>query len=122
MIRQRSEHDIVEGIRWLHQTYGYTGFMFYDDELNVSKSFVNLMNEIHKLQQELGVEFRLRGFVKAELFTEQQAEAMYKAGFRWILSGFEAAHPQWQWLAQHQFVGVGLRLPDAVHLSIYQVN
>ena len=35
---------------------------------------------------------------------------------------FEAAHPQWQWLAQHQFIGVGLRLPDAVHLSIYQVN
>lgn len=35
---------------------------------------------------------------------------------------FEAAHPRWQWLAQHQFVGVGLRLPDAVHISVYQVN
>jgi radical SAM superfamily enzyme YgiQ (UPF0313 family) len=94
VIRQRSEQDIVEEIRWLHQTYGYTGFMFYDDELNVSRSFINLMNEIHELQQELGVEFRLRGFIKAELFTEQQASAMYRAGFRWILSGFEAAHPQ----------------------------
>jgi radical SAM superfamily enzyme YgiQ (UPF0313 family) len=68
--------------------------MFYDDELNISKGFVKLLNDIYDLQKELGVEFRLRGFVKAELFTEEQAEAMYRAGFRWILSGFEAAHPR----------------------------
>lgn len=94
VIRTRSEESIIDEMRWLHQTYGYTGFMFYDDELNVSKGFVSLMNGIHALQQELGVEFRLRGFVKAELFNEEQAEAMYRAGFRWILSGFEAAHPR----------------------------
>jgi hypothetical protein len=35
---------------------------------------------------------------------------------------FEAAHSRWQWLAQHQFVGVGLRLPDAVHISVYKVT
>jgi len=34
---------------------------------------------------------------------------------------FEATHPAWAWLAEHQFVGVGLRLPDAVHLSFYKV-
>jgi hypothetical protein len=39
------------------------------------------------------VDWRLRGFVKAELFTEEQAEAMYDAGFRWLLCGFESAHP-----------------------------
>jgi anaerobic magnesium-protoporphyrin IX monomethyl ester cyclase len=94
VIRTRSENSIIEEMRFLYNTYGYTGFMFYDDELNVSKTLVNLMNKIYDLQQELGVEFRLRGFVKAELFTEQQAEAMYRAGFRWILSGFEAADPR----------------------------
>lgn len=94
VIRTRSEWSIVEEIRYLYETYGYTGFMFYDDELNVNKKFVTLMNKIHELQIELGVEFRLRGFVKAELFTEEQAEAMYRAGFRWILSGFEAADPR----------------------------
>ncbi len=92
LIRTRSTDSIVAEIRWLHETYGYTGFMFYDDELNVSKSFVELLNRIHALQQELGVEFRLRGFVKAELFTEEQAEAMYRAGFRWVLCGFEGAN------------------------------
>jgi hypothetical protein len=78
----------------LHRTYGYTGFMFYDDELNVSRSMVELMNGIADLQQRLGAEFRLRGFVKAELFDDRQAEAMYRAGFRWLLVGFEAASPR----------------------------
>jgi hypothetical protein len=34
---------------------------------------------------------------------------------------FEATSAQWAWLAEHQFIGVGLRLPDAVHLSFYKV-
>src|SRR5439155_934833 len=76
----------------LYTTYGVTGFMLYDDELNVSPKIVELMNLIAKTQKDLGVEFRLRGFMKAELFTDQQAEAMYKAGFRWILIGFESGH------------------------------
>jgi radical SAM superfamily enzyme YgiQ (UPF0313 family) len=94
LIRTRSEFSIIEEMRWLYENYGYTGFMFYDDELNVSKTFLKLLNDIYDLQQELGVEFRLRGFVKAELFNKAQAEAMYRAGFRWLLSGFEAAHPR----------------------------
>ena len=64
--------------------------MFYDDELNVNKSLVQLLNQISDLQSELGQDFRLRGFVKAELFNEEQAAAMYRAGFRWLLTGFES--------------------------------
>jgi len=94
LIRTRSEFSIIEEVRWLYENYGYTGFMFYDDELNVSKTFIKLLNGLYDLQKELGAEFRLRGFVKAELFNEEQAEAMYRAGFRWILSGFEAANPR----------------------------
>src|SRR2546422_8578009 len=66
--------------------------MLYDDELNVNPKIVELMNLIAKAQKDLGVEFRLRGFIKAELFTDQQAEAMFRAGFRWILIGFESGH------------------------------
>lgn len=94
MIRNRSMDSIVNEIRWLHTTYGYTGFMFYDDEMNVNKQFVQLLNKICDLQAELGVEFRLRGFIKAELFNEEQAEAMARAGFRWVLCGFEGANPR----------------------------
>lgn len=94
VIRNRSVDSIIQEIQWLYETYGYTGFMFYDDELNVSKSFVELLNRLCKLQKDLNVEFRFRGFIKAELFNDDQARLMYQAGFRWILSGFESAHPR----------------------------
>ncbi|CAK0762286.1 hypothetical protein CCP3SC15_2880002 [Gammaproteobacteria bacterium] len=82
VVRTRSVLSIVSEIRWLHENYGYTGFMFYDDELNVSKSLVELMNAIHSLQREVGVEFRLRGFVKSELLTEEQAKR-WTCWLRW---------------------------------------
>jgi radical SAM superfamily enzyme YgiQ (UPF0313 family) len=68
--------------------------MFYDDELNVNPKMLELMQGLVDLQERLGVAFRLRGFVKAELFTEAQARLMYAAGFRWLLSGFESGAPR----------------------------
>jgi anaerobic magnesium-protoporphyrin IX monomethyl ester cyclase len=94
IIRTRSAESIVAELEHLYRTYGYTGFMFYDDKLNVNPSLISLMNSISDLQERLGVAFRLRGFIKAELFTDEQAMAMYRAGFRWLLCGFEAAHPR----------------------------
>jgi radical SAM superfamily enzyme YgiQ (UPF0313 family) len=93
-IRTRSTASILHELEVLHWTYGYTGFMFYDDEMNVNKGLVELMNGIADLQARLGVEFRLRGFVKSQLFTDAQAAALHRAGFRWILVGFEAASPR----------------------------
>jgi len=93
-IRTRTSENIVAEMKHIFQTYGIRGFMMYDDELNVNKKIVELMNLIAKTQEDLGTEFRLRGFVKAELFTEEQAEAMYRAGFRWILVGFESGSPR----------------------------
>ena len=90
-IRTRSTANAVAEIEYLHREYGFTGFMLYDDELNVNREMVPLMNAIADLQAGLGVEFRLRGFVKSELFTDEQAAAMRRAGFRWVLCGFEAA-------------------------------
>ena len=88
----RTSENIVPEIVSLYQAYCVRGFMLYDDELNVSPKLVELMNLIAQTQVELGVEFRLRGFIKAELFTDEQAEAMYRAGFRWVLIGFESGH------------------------------
>src|SRR5258708_1925776 len=77
-------------MRHMHDAYGVSGFMFYDDELNVSKSMLDLMRGVRALSDELGTEFRLRGFVKAALFTQEQADARYVGGFRWLLCGFES--------------------------------
>lgn len=93
-VRLRGADSVIDELRHLHNEYGYRGFMFYDDELNVNPGLVELMNRISDLQDELRTNFRLRGFVKSELFTDEQAEAMYRAGFRWILVGFESGSPR----------------------------
>ena len=93
-VRTRSSESIIREMREMHKNYGATGFMFYDDELNVNPKMVELMEAVTALQKELGVDFRLRGFVKSELFNDRQAEAMVKAGFRWLLTGFESGSPR----------------------------
>ena len=89
-IRSRTSDSVVAEMLGVHEKYGFQGMMFYDDELNVNKGLVELCQKI----KATGIDWRLRGFVKAELFNEAQAEAMYAAGFRWLLCGFESAHPR----------------------------
>lgn len=93
-IRHRPVQSVLAEMEHLYTTYGLNGFMFQDDELNVSKSVVQLMNGIELLGKRLGTEFRLRGFIKSELFTDEQADAMYRAGFRQILTGYESGSPR----------------------------
>ncbi len=93
-IRTRSEENVVDEMAYLYELTGRPGMMLYDDELNVRRDkMVDLMQLIEARQKELGCEWRLRGFIKAELFTQTQAEAMFRAGFRWILVGFESGSP-----------------------------
>lgn len=93
-IRTRTTENVVKEILHLFHTYKVKGFMLYDDELNVNPQMVELMDAISKAQEDLGVEFKLRGFIKSQLFTDDQARAMYRAGFRWILTGFESGSPR----------------------------
>ena len=93
-IRMRTKESVLHEISHLHHAYGMRGFMLYDDELNVNRGMVELMNGIRDVQDGLGTDFRLRGFIKAELFDDEQAAALYKAGFRWILTGFESGSPK----------------------------
>ncbi len=93
-VRTRTTENVVSEIVHLYKTYGVKGFMLYDDELNVNPEIVGLMNAIGEAQENLGVQFKLRGFIKSQLFTPAQAQAMYRAGFRWILTGFESGSPR----------------------------
>jgi radical SAM superfamily enzyme YgiQ (UPF0313 family) len=93
-IRTRTTESIIAEMVGLHERYGTTGFMFYDDELNVNREMVSLMRGIRDAQARLGADWRLRGFIKAEIFTEAQAAELYAAGFRWILVGFESGAPR----------------------------
>ena len=91
-IRTRTTENVVSEIVHLYREYGLTAHMMYDDELNVNKSIVDLMDAIADAGTELGVEWKLRGFIKSELFNDRQAESMHRAGFRWILVGFESGN------------------------------
>jgi radical SAM superfamily enzyme YgiQ (UPF0313 family) len=71
-IRTRSSDSIVAEMLHMREAYGTRGFMFYDDELNVNRSLVELMEKI----AETGDDWKLRGFIKAELFMDAQAAAM----------------------------------------------
>lgn len=93
-VRTRTTANVVAEIDHLYKTYGVKGFMLYDDELNVNPQMVELMNAIGALQEGYGDSFKLRGFIKAQLFTDDQARSMYRAGFRWILTGFESGSPR----------------------------
>jgi anaerobic magnesium-protoporphyrin IX monomethyl ester cyclase len=86
-IRRRSTANVVAEMQHMADRWGCRGFMFYDDELNVNPQMIELMETIADVSRET---WRLRGFIKAELFNEAQAAAMYRAGFRWILVGFES--------------------------------
>jgi anaerobic magnesium-protoporphyrin IX monomethyl ester cyclase len=82
---------ILDELEHLYTTYGYRGFMYFDDELNINHTAaMDLFVGMERLQQRLGVEFRARGFVKSNLFNEDQAAAMYRAGFRRVMCGFES--------------------------------
>ncbi len=94
IIRTRSTERIVEEMEHMYRTTGRKGFMFQDDELNVNKNVIELMDRITLLQKKLGVKFTIRGFIKSELFTDDQAQAMHRAGLRWILTGFESGSPE----------------------------
>lgn len=89
-VRMRTTENVVSEIESIYTQYGYRSVMAYDDELNVNPKILELMLALESLQKKLGVEFRLRGFIKSQLLTDAQADAMYRAGFRWILVGFES--------------------------------
>ncbi len=93
-VRMRTSENIVAEMVHLYQTTGRRGFMLYDDELNVNRQMVELMGLIAKAQRDLGVTWHLRGFIKSQLFTDEQAVAMREAGFRWMLTGFESGSPR----------------------------
>lgn len=94
-MRTRPAKDVLDEMRFVMTTYPWVeGFMFMDDEVNINKEMPELMRGIAKLQKEMGVTFANRAFVKAELFTQEQADLMREAGFRRILCGFESASPR----------------------------
>lgn len=90
--RTRSIKNIITEIDGL-VNLGYEGIMFYDDELNVDNEHLRcLLEALIKYQEKRRVRLLFRGFVRTDLFDQDQADLMYRAGFRMILSGIESGN------------------------------
>lgn len=83
--RQRNVDDVVREMEFLVDQYGIGAVMAFDDEVNIQNA--PLIEFCEKIAP-LGLKFR--GFVKANLFNDGQAEAMAKAGFVDVCTGVEA--------------------------------
>lgn len=89
-LRRTSNLKIVDEIVHLYNTYGYTYFTFYDDELNVDPNLNTLLSQLKDVQMDLGQEFQFRAFVKVNLCTKDQIKAFAEAGFKVIATGAES--------------------------------
>ncbi len=91
-IRQRAHAHAVTELAGLYDRYGITGFMFVDDEINVSKEMPGMMRGLAQAAKDRGVRWTLRAHAKAELLTDEQAQLMADAGFVSVFVGFESGH------------------------------
>jgi len=84
--RTRGAERVLDELQQIRERFGFRGIVAYDDEVNLPPwpAFFDLMD---RLAQE---DFVLRGFIKAELFTEEVAEAMSRAGFVEVATGVES--------------------------------
>lgn len=84
-VRYRSPKNFIKELDFLNKEYGYDAFMIHDDEFNLNKERTfKLCKALNKK------EYAFRGFVRADLFTEELAKAMAKAGFCQVDVGVES--------------------------------
>lgn len=94
-VRARTIDSVLAEIREIVERWGFRALQVYDDEIGLVQSQVLTdLRAIIALQEQMGCDLRLRGFVKAELLTPLQAQLMYEAGFREICVGIESGAPR----------------------------
>ncbi len=96
--RAYSPERVVAELNHINEKFpSVTGFMFYDDELNLdARATMELLEVLERNNKERMAKderpFSYRGFIKSELFVRhpEVAPAMKRAGFHIVLSGFES--------------------------------
>jgi len=85
--RQRDPKEVLKEMDQLNKEYGYTAFMWFDDEINInSKRLTELCNMLQDR------DYKHRGFVRSDILVKNpdSLESMVKAGFVELCSGVES--------------------------------
>ncbi len=85
--RSKSPQKVLEELDYLNREFGYSAFMWFDDEVNVNPS---RLVEIAKLLQKR--DYSHRGFVRSDLLVKhpETLDALVDAGFVELCSGVES--------------------------------
>ncbi len=90
LTRKTSVNKSIQEIEYLYNTYKYTDFCFYDDELNVNSELDNFLNDFKNLKTKLGADLRFRAFLKSNLTSREQMKKLADAGMFIAVIGGES--------------------------------
>lgn len=83
--RTRSIPHIRQELDHLHDKYGFSAFQAYDDEVNIQKPWLAELCRFLAMRP-----YKWRCFIKANLFDDEIAKAMAKAGCVEVCTGVES--------------------------------
>jgi len=86
-VRSKSAEKVIEELDYLHNEFGFSAFMWFDDEININPS--RLITISKKLQKR---DYIHRGFVRSDLLVKhpETLDALIDAGFVELCSGVES--------------------------------
>lgn len=84
-VRVMPPEKVVAELDRLHSDHGYVGFMAFDDEVNIKKDWFAALCAALSTRS-----YKWRAFVKANLFTREQAKLMADAGCVEVCTGVES--------------------------------
>jgi radical SAM superfamily enzyme YgiQ (UPF0313 family) len=86
-VRFKSPKEVIREMDEIHEKFGFSAFMWYDDEINLS---TNRLMELCKLLTKR--DYIHRGFVRTDMIVKhpETVDAMKKAGFVKLCAGIES--------------------------------
>jgi radical SAM superfamily enzyme YgiQ (UPF0313 family) len=86
-VRQREPWDVIEEMDRLNQDYGYSAFMWFDDEININPERLEMLCNLLSKR-----DYKHRGFVRADLIDRfpETLDHLQRAGFMELCSGVES--------------------------------
>lgn len=86
-VRSKSPEQIVEELDYLNSEFGYSSFMWFDDEVNVNSKRLSSISKLLRKRN-----YQHRGFIRSDLLLKnpKSLDDLVEAGFVELCSGVES--------------------------------